>query len=343
MTFTKYLIDWYLKNKRPLPWRTTKDPYAIWLSEIILQQTRVAQGMSYYEAFLQSFPTLSDLALADQEQVLKLWQGLGYYSRARNLHHTAQYIHEQLQGVFPNTYSSLLQLKGVGPYTAAALASFAFDEQVGVVDGNVFRVLSRYFGIFDDISLGKTRLIFQNLTNELLQEVDAATYNHAIMDFGAVQCVPKSPKCELCILQETCYAYRNNKVTELPVKSKKVKVTHRWFYYFIVKDPTNKIAVQMRTANDIWQSLYEFPLIETQKEVPLETLTAKAQEVLESTSIKVQSVSEPVLHKLSHQVLHIYFVEVAQNAVVPNYKSWEEVIQLPFPIVLWTYLQRHPF
>ena len=235
MEFSNSLIKWYLQNKRDLPWRNTVNPYPIWLSEIMLQQTRVAQGMPYFMAFMEAFPTVFDLANAEEEQVLKLWQGLGYYSRARNLHATAKYIATELKGDFPPNYNQLLQLKGVGEYTAAAIASFAYNEPVAVVDGNVFRVLSRYFNMDNDISDGKTKKEFQILAQELLPNDKAALFNQAIMEFGALQCVPKNPDCENCIFSNSCAALQHKKVNILPVKSKKTKVTNKFFNYLILK------------------------------------------------------------------------------------------------------------
>ena len=233
MTFGQKLTSWYLQNKRDLPWRKTKNPYKIWLSEVILQQTRVVQGLPYYENFVNSFPTVFDLAKADEQQVLKIWQGLGYYSRARNLHHTAQYISENLNGEFPKTYNELIKLKGIGSYTASAIASFCFDEKVAVLDGNVYRVLSRYFGVETDISSSKAKKEFQNLADEVLDKNRPALFNQAIMEFGALQCVPKNPNCEVCVLNDSCLALKDKKVAQLPVKVKKTKVKKRFLNYLI--------------------------------------------------------------------------------------------------------------
>ncbi len=236
MDFSNTLINWYLQNKRELPWRNTKNPYYIWLSEIILQQTRVAQGLPYYLNFITTFPTVKALANTSEEEVLKLWQGLGYYSRARNLHATAKHISAELNGIFPNNYADLLKLKGVGEYTAAAIASFSYNEDIAVVDGNVFRVLSRFFGVESDISDNKTRKEFQSLANSILPKGKASDFNQAIMEFGAIQCVPKSPNCSDCIFNTNCYALQKNKVGELPVKTKKIKIKNRFLNYIIVKD-----------------------------------------------------------------------------------------------------------
>ncbi len=227
MTFYDRITRWYLTNKRDLPWRKTTDPYAIWLSEIMLQQTRVAQGLPYFERFISTFPTVFDLAKADEEQVLKLWQGLGYYSRARNMHKTAQIVVDEFEGIFPPSYKELLQLKGVGEYTAAAIASFSYNEKVNVVDGNVFRVIARYLNVTTDISSATAKKEFVALANELMENRDSALFNQAIMEFGALQCVPKNPNCSSCVLNESCAALQLKRVDQLPIKSKKTKVRNR--------------------------------------------------------------------------------------------------------------------
>jgi A/G-specific adenine glycosylase len=259
--FANSLLRWYPVNKRDLPWRNTKDPYIIWLSEVILQQTRVAQGLPYFERFLSRFPTVYNLASAPIDEVMRLWQGLGYYSRARNLHACAQDIVSSRGGRFPPTYKELLQLKGVGNYTAAAIASFAFGEKVAVVDGNVFRVLSRYFGLASDIGSIKGKRDFEHLANEVIPAGAPDEYNQAIMEFGALQCVPKNPICEECPLATGCFAYRKDMVGQLPVKEKKVKVSERAFLYFHV-NCGDEVIVKQRGPNDIWQGLVDFPLEE---------------------------------------------------------------------------------
>ena len=248
MDFSNTLIKWYLQNKRDLPWRTTQDPYCIWLSEIILQQTRVAQGLPYFLAFTSSFPTVHDLAQASEQDVLKLWQGLGYYSRARNLHQAAQYISVELKGIFPKSYTELLGIKGVGTYTAAAIASFCYGEAVPVVDGNVFRVLARYLGVPADIAAASAKKEFAALANELMPKNQAALFNQALMEFGALQCVPKSPTCGACVFQSSCAALATKQVSSLPYKSKKTKVTVRHFNYLVLIDEANKSSIQQRSS-----------------------------------------------------------------------------------------------
>jgi A/G-specific adenine glycosylase len=346
MEFSNSLIKWYLQNKRDLPWRNTINPYPIWLSEIMLQQTRVAQGLPYFMAFMEAFPTVFDLANAEEEQVLKLWQGLGYYSRARNLHATAKYIATELKGDFPPNYDQLLQLKGVGEYTAAAIASFAYNEPVAVVDGNVFRVLSRYFNMDNDISDGKTKKEFQILAQQLLPNDKAALFNQAIMEFGALQCVPKNPDCANCIFASSCAGLQHKKVNILPVKSKKTKVTNKFFNYLILKDIQGNFVVQKREGKGIWENLYEFTLIET----PEMSNEINFMNQLKATKFYNQLPAdinllntEVIQHKLSHQNLHIQFYILNFNQKIKEAKSLSEIQKLPFPIVIHNFMQTHCF
>ncbi|HEY0091267.1 MAG TPA: A/G-specific adenine glycosylase, partial [Flavobacterium sp.] len=272
MNFPKLLIDWYLQNRRNLPWRDTTDPYLIWLSEIMLQQTRVAQGMPYYFKFAEAFPTVFDLARADEQQVLKLWQGLGYYSRARNLHKTAQYVAGNLGGIFPKNYAGLIKLTGVGEYTAAAIASFSYNEPVAVVDGNVFRVLSRFFDIETDIATPSAKKEFTSLASELMPKDQPALFNQAIMEFGALQCIPRNPDCYNCPLNSGCLAFKSRKVNVLPVKSKKAKAKDRFFNYLVYSDENQRTLLEKRIGKGIWENLYEFPLIETDSVAETESI-----------------------------------------------------------------------
>ena len=343
MSFSKVLIQWYLQNKRDLPWRNTRNPYHIWLSEIMLQQTRVAQGTPYFLSFTQNFPTVFDLANASEQEVLKLWQGLGYYSRARNLHKTAQYIAFEQNGIFPDNYKDLLNLKGVGDYTAAAIASFCYDETVAVVDGNVFRILSRYFDIESDISNAATKKEFQNLALALIPKDQAAIFNQAIMEFGALQCVPKSPNCEVCVFNDSCLALQKKKVSQLPVKSKKVKVTNRYFNYLIFEDDQQKTLIQQRTDKGIWYNLYEFPLMETEKEQDFEFISTKV--VLDfNYDTTILSISElnpqAQLHKLTHQHLFIKYWKVKVKGNLKNGIAIEDLKTYPFPIVLFNFIEK---
>ena len=342
MDFTNLLIEWYLQNKRDLPWRNTTNPYPIWLSEIILQQTRVAQGMPYFYAFLESFPTVKELAIADEQQVLKLWQGLGYYSRARNLHQTAQYIANELDGVFPNSYAGLIQLKGIGEYTASAIASFAYNEPVPVVDGNVFRVVSRYFGIESDISTGKTKKEFTALAAELLSKEQPALFNQAIMEFGAMHCTPKNPDCENCIFNSSCVALQKGLVGQLPFKSKKIKIRKRYFNYIVLQDKKGNTKIQQRTDKGIWHNLYEFPLFETTQEEGFETIAPliKNDTDFGDSVVSIQEANPiSLIHKLSHQHLYIKFWKVTVNNTLTDGVNPEQLRTFPFPIVIHNFIE----
>jgi len=342
MNFTNLLIEWYLQKKRDLPWRNTTNPYPIWLSEIILQQTRVAQGMPYFYAFLESFPTVKELAIADEQQVLKLWQGLGYYSRARNLHQTAQYIANELDGVFPNSYASLIQLKGIGEYTAAAIASFAYNEPVPVVDGNVFRVVSRYFGIESDINTGKTKKEFTALAAELLSKEQPALFNQAIMEFGAMHCTPKNPDCENCIFNSSCVALQKGLVGQLPFKSKKIKIRKRYFNYIVLQDKKGNTKIQQRTDKGIWHNLYEFPLFETTQEEGFETIAPliKNDTDFGDSVVSIQEANPiSLIHKLSHQHLYIKFWKVTVNNTLTDGVNPEQLRTFPFPIVIHNFIE----
>jgi len=343
MKFTKSLIQWYLQNKRDLPWRNTANPYPIWLSEIILQQTRVAQGTPYFLSFMNAFPTVFDLANAHEEQVLKLWQGLGYYSRARNLHNTAQFVAQELSGVFPDTYKDLLKLKGVGEYTAAAIASFSYNEHVPVVDGNVFRVLSRFFDVETDIAVASAKKEFAALAFELMPKDNPALFNQAIMEFGALQCVPKSPNCSICIFNESCAALQKKKVDQLPVNNKKLKVRNRFFNYLVVADENENTIIQKRTAKGIWHNLYEFPLIETDVVEDFDHISAIIQDqFFENNSIlSIEECNEKsIIHKLSHQHLHIKFWKIKVKGTIENGIDAETLKTFPFPIVIFNFIER---
>jgi len=341
MTFSQKLISWYSEHKRELPWRNTKDPYKIWLSEVILQQTRVAQGLPYYENFINTFPTVFDLAKADEQQVLKIWQGLGYYSRARNLHHTAQYVSEKCNGEFPKTYNELIKLKGVGSYTAAAIASFSYEEPVAVVDGNVFRVLSRYFGVETDISSSQAKKEFQQLANEVLDKNQPSVFNQAIMEFGALQCVPKSPNCEICTFNTSCFALQKNKVEQLPVKLKKTKVTQRFLHYLVLLDENQNTIINKRIQSGIWKNLYEFPLLEVDSKTDLEIISQKIADLYEDQYL-IQDISifnqKEIIHKLSHQQLHISFWRIEVKNNLKNSIALSEISDYPFPIVIYNFI-----
>ncbi len=343
MNFSNTLIRWYLENKRDLPWRNTNNPYLIWLSEIMLQQTRVAQGTPYFLSFTTNFPTVFDLATASEERVLKLWQGLGYYSRARNLHKTAQYISTELSGKFPDNYNDLLKLKGVGEYTAAAIASFSYNEIVPVVDGNVFRVLSRYFDVETDIASPSAKKKFAALAFELMPKANPALFNQAIMEFGALQCVPKNPNCDCCIFNESCIALQKKKVNQLPFKRKKIKIRNRFFNYLVVFDDNENTIIQKRTAKGIWHNLYEFPLIETEKVENFDCITAQIQNEF-FTNNEVMSVEEcnekSIIHKLSHQHLYVKFWKVRVKGTIENGVNLDTLKTFPFPIVIHNFIEK---
>ena len=343
MDFTNSLTQWYLQNKRDLPWRKTVNPYKIWLSEIMLQQTRVAQGTPYFLSFTTAFPTVFDLAAANEEQVLKLWQGLGYYSRARNLHKTAQYVANELSGIFPDNYNDLLKLKGVGEYTAAAIASFSYNEVVPVVDGNVFRVLSRYFDVETDIASAYAKKEFAALAFELMPKHNPGVFNQAIMEFGALQCVPKSPNCGICIFNTSCAALQKKKVDQLPVKSKKLKVRNRFFNYLVVSDDNENTIIQKRIAKGIWHNLYEFPLIETEMVEDSDCISNLIQsDFFKGNEIVGISESNPetIIHKLSHQHLYIKFWKVKVNGTIKNAINSDTLKTFPFPIVIHNFIEK---
>ncbi|MGC4234101.1 MAG: A/G-specific adenine glycosylase [Niabella sp.] len=324
--FSKLLLKWHeTRNKRQMPWKEEKDPYKIWLSEIILQQTRVEQGMEYYNSFIQNFPTISHLALAEEKKVFKLWEGLGYYSRCRNLIATAKYIHQELQGIFPGTYEEILNLKGIGPYTASAIASFAFNLPFAVVDGNVFRILARVFGITDAIDSTTGRKKFTQLATQLLDKERPGKYNQAIMDFGATVCKPAAPLCFDCIFKKYCIAYTENKIETLPVKEKKIKQRNRFFFFFLVKHQ-NKIAIRERTEKDIWRHLHEFPVVELAEITATEQAisTAKAWGwVAEGAILKTDDTT--YRQKLTHQSIHARVVLVYADQKPAALKTYDWV------------------
>ena len=331
--FSLILIKWYNLNKRNLPWRNTIDPYKIWISEIILQQTRVEQGLPYYNKFILNFPNIFKLSQAKEDKVLKLWQGLGYYSRARNLHFTSKYITEKLNGEFPKNYDGLIKLKGIGKYTASAISSFAYNEKKAVLDGNVFRLLSRYFGIFDPIDSTLGLKLFEEISFKNLPIKNIDTYNQSIMEFGALQCKPASPNCKLCPLNINCWAFLNNKISNLPVKNKKIIKKER-FFNFIVLANEKFVFIEKRIKNDIWKNLYQFPLFEDSdlNFKPAKDLV-KNGVLLKKTKIK---------HILTHQRLNVVFWHYNVNKLGKNkkYKIIEikKIDQYPVPKIVENYI-----
>ncbi len=346
--FCTPIHSWYSLNKRDLPWRTTRDPYLIWLSEIIMQQTRIDQGLAYYNRFANEFPTVSDLASASEDQVLKLWQGLGYYSRARNLHFTAKYIKEQYNGIFPNNYKSILSLKGIGEYTAAAIASISFNLEYPAVDGNVYRVLSRYFGISTPIDSGTGKKAFYELAKELIKGNDPGMHNQALMEFGALQCTPKNPACANCPLNERCYAFLNKKINELPVKQNKTKQRDRYFNYIVFLNK-NQTWLQKRTGNDIWKNLYEFPVVETAVKTEIDKLVGEPffSEITDTASkLQIENISDWKIHILSHQRIHYRFIQIRltdENVGTENLVrvNKEDIFNFAVPRLLESYMSQH--
>ena len=350
--FVEKLLNWYGTNRRDLPWRNTKDPYVIWLSEVILQQTRVKQGLPYFNRFLEAFPDVSSLAGANEQEILRLWQGLGYYSRAKNLHACAKNVVTQFGGNFPRDFKSLLSLKGVGRYTAAAISSFAFDGKVAVVDGNVYRVLSRVFGLYDDIASPAGQKKFQEWADRLLPDEKTPDYNQAIMEFGALQCTPKQPLCEVCPCADFCYAFKHNAQKELPVKSKKVKVRSRYFNYFVIRHD-NHFFMKKRDGKDIWNGLYDFYLIESLQDKQLDELESEELSFLKASDAVVVDSTGVYKHVLTHQNLFVKFFLIDLTNIQERNKlfdqesfrkfSLEEVKELPKPILIDNYLSKNFF
>ncbi|SFZ89687.1 A/G-specific adenine glycosylase [Flaviramulus basaltis] len=346
MIFSKTLTNWYSNNKRILPWRETTNPYYIWLSEIILQQTQVSQGLPYYDAFVAKYPTIFDLADANESEVLKLWQGLGYYSRARNLHTTAKYVADELKGVFPNTYKELLKLKGVGDYTASAIASICFNEAAAVVDGNVYRVLSRYFGIDTPINSSKGAKEFKQLAQELIDKKDPAEFNQAIMEFGAIQCKPKNPYCNICPLNEGCIAFNKNRINDLPVKIKSAKAKKKYFNFLVFISEDQKTILEKREGKGIWQNLYQFPLIEIEKNIDSKNFKKQIEsdDLLKNTSFELSLYNkEPIVHKLSHQHLYTNFWIINVERLAVKGISIHKIHEYAVPILIGNFIESFNF
>lgn len=339
--FARLVMNWYDRHKRDLPWRNTHDPYKIWLSEIILQQTRVAQGLPYFLAFAERYPTVKKLADAKQDEVLRLWQGLGYYSRARNLHACAKKVVNEYHEKFPDTYAELLKLPGVGSYTAAAIASIAFNEPVAVVDGNVFRVLARVFGIQHDIASPAGKKYFFEKANELISKDKPGVFNQAVMEFGALHCTPKNPACTNCPLARMCIANQQQLQTQLPVKLSRTKVKTRHLYYLVIRKGV-QLYLRKRPAGDIWNGLYDFLLLEENKSLPVQQLFKR-----HNINVRADRVSKEYKHILSHQKLVVRFIEVSLHttlqkqirATVLRSYSKKQMEQLPKPVLISRYLQ----
>ncbi len=340
MEFYNILETWYLKNQRDLPWRKSSNPYFIWLSEIILQQTRIQQGLDYYYKFTTHYPTVYHLANASEDAILKDWQGLGYYSRARNLHFSAKYICNELNGVFPSTYKEILKLKGVGDYTASAIASICFNEKTAVVDGNVYRVLSRYFNINTPINSTRGIKYFKELAQELIKEANPKEYNQAIMDFGSMVCKPQNPTCTSCPLNKSCLAKAKNTIDALPVKEKKLKIKKRYLNFIVFDDGTHTV-IEKRTENGIWKNLYQFPLIEADQMIDVTTLVKNT--ILTNTHQKDIHLfnTDPIIHKLSHQHLYTQFWIVNSGFKNSEYTKWMDVEKFAVPKLIHNFLQKY--
>lgn len=346
MSFQSEIVNWYNIYKRDLPWRGTNDAYVIWLSEVILQQTRVEQGLPYFNRFLENYPTVVDFAAATETQILKLWQGLGYYSRGRNMLFTAIQVRDHHNGVFPTNYSALIKLKGIGDYTAAAIASFSANENKAVLDGNVFRVLSRFFGIEEPINSSAGKKQFLALAQSLIEDQNASIYNQAIMEFGALQCKPKSPDCNVCPLQTECHAYQQDLVNVLPVKLNKLKKRTRYFNYFVVSEE-DKILVKKRNPGDIWQELYDFPLIETEKNYQdLPEYFSDQLQKLFGKSCQITTLNQQK-HLLTHQTIYVqffgldnYIINFNQDADI-KWVSLREFDELPHPKVISNFINSY--
>lgn len=348
--FSKLLAEWYEISKRSLPWRESGDPYRIWLSEIILQQTRVAQGLPYYLRFIERFETVDALAAAPETDVLRLWQGLGYYSRARNLHRCAHQVVSEFGSVFPSTFDELRRLRGIGDYTAAAIASIAFNQSVAVLDGNVYRVLARIFGIGVDISSPAGKKAFFALANELVSEQDPGIYNQAIMEFGALHCTPRNPKCNNCIFAGgNCYAEKNGLQQQLPVKSKRKPPRRRYFYYAVVRKG-NSLLMRPRTGKDIWNGLYDFVLIEARKRLGETSIMREISKELNChVSVDDVTISPPYQHILTHQHIFSRFIvlEASPGFGVSEgslkFYSRKKIAALPKPALISRFLDDYNF
>lgn len=350
LSFTERLLKWYKSNKRDLPWRNTRDPYRIWLSEIILQQTRVAQGMPYYFKLLEKYPKLDDLANANEEEVLSIWQGLGYYSRARNMHFCAKTLQSEYQGIFPKSYSELKKLKGIGDYTAAAIASIAYHEQVPVIDGNVYRVLGRFFGIEDKIHTAAGKKKYREVATQLIPQNKPDVFNQAIMEFGALHCLPAQPKCESCILREDCYARIHGLQKNFPRKKRKVQIKNRFFNYLIFQDH-DMLYLNKRNGNDIWQGLYDFYNLEENDMLYQNHILDVLNLLNDRNSFSIQYESSVFKHVLTHQHIFAKFFiinladkhKTFEKTIKMRKYSMAEIKKLPKPILISNFLNQNYF
>ncbi len=345
--FVKYLLRWNkMNNPRMMPWKGEKDPYKIWLSEIILQQTRVNQGLEYYNSFIRNFPSIHDLANASDERIFKLWEGLGYYTRCKNLILTARYISKNLKGHFPEKYEDILKLKGIGTYTASAIASFAYNQPYPVVDGNVIRVLSRFLGIDSATDSSEGKKLFASLAEKMLDKKHPAIYNQAIMDFGATVCKPQLALCKTCPIKSNCFAFQNDLVNVLPKKKKKIIKKTRWFYYFMIEN-NHKIFIHKRNQKDIWENLYEFILVEDCKNLEEmnnpDIFNNMLKNILDTTKITITNISPVCKQVLTHQTILGKFIQIKTDKIkaIKGFKavSPDKFIQYPFPKFITKFLK----
>ena len=348
MSFSNKLLYWYKFNKRDLPWRNTRNPYFIWISEIILQQTRVNQGYQYYLRFIERFPDVKTLADAQEEDVLKLWQGLGYYSRARNIYHAAKQIMTDNNGIFPSDYHDIIKLKGIGSYSASAIASIAFKQIYPVIDGNVLRVISRIYGITTAVDSSKGKNEVQVILNELIDSENPDIFNQAIMELGALVCIPINPKCETCPLKLICYAFENKTIDRFPVKRKKITQRNRFFYYLFVNQINkngHSIYLNKRIGNDIWKNMYDFPLIESEKELIInDDFIVHIKKILGIEIFTIKNISQKFKHQLTHQTIFTFFIEIEILEALSLFHEYfavpsNDIKKYPVPKLIDNYLK----
>ncbi len=344
--FSELLLEWHAGNDRDLPWKASGDPYKIWISEIILQQTRVAQGIPYYNKFVTMFPTVDHLASASEDAVLKAWEGLGYYTRARNMHAAAQKIVAGNNGLFPDSYKTILELPGVGAYTAAAIASFAFNLPNAVVDGNVYRVLSRLFGVGAAIDSTEGRRVFSDLAHDLLDKKNPAAYNQALMNFGSLVCTPAIPCCAECIFKNSCFAYNHDLISAFPRKLKRIAVSERWFNFLVI-ETEEKFIIEKRNGKDIWKGLFQFPLIETTRNISSGKVLKMpvTRQFFGDDEIEINEITSSVKHRLTHQQITARFIRITHSLkdlrLAPGHLivKKNELKKFPFPKLITNYLK----
>ena len=343
--FSNYLLEWYKTNKRDLPWRNTKNPYKIWLSEVILQQTKISQGLPYYIKFVNKFPNVSKLAYASEQEILKMWEGLGYYSRARNLHKTAKIVIRDYNGIFPNNFDELIKLPGIGDYTASAISSFSINEINPVIDGNVYRFFSRLVGIKTPINSYKSLNEFKKIGYELISKTNPSEFNQAIMDYGSLICTPKSPNCLECLYKNSCFANLNQKIHEYPVKNKKLKIKIRFFNFLVINLAERGTLIEKRIKKDIWQNLYQFPLIESKKILSKKEIIDQLNKMnlfKNNYSYRLYLYQNKSFnYKLTHQLINSFFWIVEVNNIDQNFVEVKKLNTFPFPKPITKFLDNY--